>query len=170
MADLPALDKDTAMSFAVLLRAGVPPGDAIRYFCDAETSSAELTLLLTKWLKHRYVQEALVIVDGKPWHEMNATEQIEKSLKKHYSEQAYYLFSHNFTDLNPSELTKANLARTTLEAKLAGNAGKVDAMTAFMGEMVEKLKSQREAAAKKEAETAAHLAGLPTKAFHITDS
>lgn len=127
--------KDTALQFAIMLSAGMPASDAIVYFLPADTQTGEVTLWLRKWLGSAMVQSAIRQVQGKEWQEMSLEERIKFAVNKHYTEMAYYLYSHNYSDLTGADKTKADTCRSTLEAKLAGMSGKLDALSAWWEEV-----------------------------------
>lgn len=119
---------EQAFQFAVIIHSGLPPAEAILYFIE---DAAEAAVSLPTWQRSRAVKKATLGLMGKPWHEMTLGERMSTALDLHYSSLAHYLFSHNYSDLGPNEKSKADTARTALEAKIAGQAGKVDAMTRF---------------------------------------
>jgi hypothetical protein len=80
------------------------------------------------------------------WQEMSLQERIQYAIDKHYAEMAYFLYSRNYADLQGAEKAKADTCRMTLEAKLAGMAGKLDALSQFYADLASgKIKTQKEA-------------------------
>jgi hypothetical protein len=71
----------------------------------------------------------------KAWQEMTLSEKMETALDIHYSGLAYFLFSHNYGDLGAADKAKADTARTALEQKLAGVAGRGDALSRFFDDI-----------------------------------
>lgn len=122
---------DQALQFAIMLQAGLPASDAIAYFIDLEDPAERARVLLT-WLKSRSVRTAQQELMGKKWQDMNLDERCRYALDLHYSQMAYYLFNHNYVEMTSGDKTKADTARAALESKLAGNAGKGDALTRFL--------------------------------------
>jgi len=126
--------KEQALHFALLLGSGMPSYDAIRYFLPPdEPNVAEQTIkaLHDGWMKSSALKTALLQVQGKAWQDRTMEEKIQFAINKHYTELAYFLYSHNYVDTTGTDLTKINQARQVLEAKLAGMAGKMDALTRF---------------------------------------
>lgn len=121
---------DQAVSFAVMLNAGLPPEDALAYFIDTSDPQV-LTATLRVWQRSRAVKRALTVIMGKSWQEMTLDERIRCSLDWHYNNLAYLLFSTNYISVQAADKGKMDSARVALEAKLAGTAGKVDALTQF---------------------------------------
>ena len=125
---------EVALQFAVMLSCGMPPRDAIPYF-HPTASPDDLQSILKLWLKAESVQKAILKVQGKLWQEMPLNERIQYAIDKHYSEMAYYLYSRNYSELQGAEKAKADTCRQTLEAKLAGMAGKLDALSQFYADL-----------------------------------
>lgn len=121
---------EQALQFATMLRAGLPASDAILYFTDS-TDPREVGQMLQDWQKSRAVRRAMLALMGKPWEEMTLDEQCRHALDLHYAGLAYFLYSHNYSEVGSQDKPKLDTARTALEAKLAGTAGKTDALTAF---------------------------------------
>lgn len=126
---------DQALQFAVMLQAGLPSSDAIQYFTDS-SDPGELANLLNSWLRSRALKRAQVQLMGKAWQDMTLNERINYALDLHYNSLAYFLYSHNYAEVGQSDKAKADTARGALEAKLAGLAGKGDALTRFMEDFV----------------------------------
>jgi hypothetical protein len=62
---------------------------------------------------------------------MTLEEQIRAGLDQQYASLAYLCFSINYVTASDREKAKLDAARTALEAKLAGTAGKTDALSSF---------------------------------------
>lgn len=124
-----------AMAFALMLKAGLPAGEAIIYFFpDAEPP--ELKEALRRWQTCGEVKKAtLALMGGKAWHELSLEEQMETALTYHYAALAHFLFVNNYADLAPQDRTKADTARAAIEAKIAGTAGKVDELSQFFADV-----------------------------------
>lgn len=128
-------DRDTAMQFAIIISSGMPHAEAIRYFYPDEENPTNLRALLNQWLKLDVVKEAILALEGKAWQERTLEEKIKFSIDKHYSELAYFLYSHNYAELEGAARAKADVCRQTLETKLAGMAGKMDALSSFWADV-----------------------------------
>lgn len=122
--------KEQALQFAIMLKAGLPAGEAILYFTSSDDPH-EIASMLAKWTKSKEVAAAIERLNGKKWQDMTLQEQIHVALDQHYAGLAYFLFSRNYTDLQSHDKSKADTARQALEAKLAGTAGKLDALSQF---------------------------------------
>jgi hypothetical protein len=135
------LDALSAYQFALMLQAGMPPEDIIAYFLpDAEPGHK--ATVLSNWLRSRQLQEAVKDIQGKEWQLMSNEERIQRALDKHYAELAYFLYTHNYSAVAGLDKTKADTARSVLETKLAGLAGKTNAIDRWWEEM--KAKSDAE--------------------------
>lgn len=128
------MDKLIAEQFALMLGSGMPPAEIIPYFLPDEQPDLQKATL-AKWLKSKELQAAVRHNQGKGWPEMSVEEKLRFSIDKHYTEMAYFLYSHNYSELQGSEKTKADTCRQALEARLAGMAGKVDALSRFFDDL-----------------------------------
>jgi hypothetical protein len=126
--------KDQAFQFAIMLQAGLPASEAILYFVQPEDPQ-ELAIILRKWIHSAAVKEATSQLLGKSWVNMTLEEKIKTATDNHYAQLAYFLFSHNYSDLGTVDKAKADTARTALEAKMAGVAGKTDALSQFFDDI-----------------------------------
>ncbi len=127
-------DKDQALQFAIMLQAGLPAAEAIRYFTD-DTDASLLAQMTAKWSNCAVVRKATAQLMGKSWTEMSLDERIKYALEQHYSALAYLLFSTNYLNANAGEKAKIDTARVALEAKQAGMAGKGDALSRFFDDL-----------------------------------
>lgn len=124
---------DEALQFAVMLSAGVPAEHAICYFTET-SDAAELALILNKWQRSPEVQRAQKIIDGKGWQDMTLEEKIDAALNQHYASLAYLLKTVNYATAGQSEKPKLDSARSALEAKKAGTAGREDPLSRFLAD------------------------------------
>ena len=123
--------KEEALQFALMVMSGMPPFEVIRYFYP-DSEESELKLALKQWTRSHRVREALLgQQNGKTWQGMSLSERIDFSIQKHYSEMAYFLFSHNYSTLVGPDKLKADTCRTALEAKIAGTAGQMTPLEKF---------------------------------------
>jgi hypothetical protein len=127
-----------ASQFAIMIAAGLPAADALRYFLpeEAVVDTTTLAEMARRWQRNRLVGEATSRLQGGDWTSLSKEQRIQLALDKHRGEMAYLLYSHNFADeMNPAVLNKMNTARQSLEAFLAGNAGKHDPFADFMRDL-----------------------------------
>lgn len=124
------IDDEQALAFAIMLQAGLPATEAILYFVESE-DPMEIALELKKWQSSSAVKKATLKLMRKPFHEMSLDERIKAGIDMHYSNLAYLLFSRNYIEANAGEKSKMDAARVALEAKMAGLAGKSDALSRF---------------------------------------
>lgn len=133
--------EDQALQFAIMLQAGLPASEAIQYFLSGEESPDEVAYMLKRWQGSRAVKKAMTQLLGKAWHELSLDERCRKGVEQHYSNLAYLLYTASYQDANPAEKSKLDSARQAIEAKLAGMAGKSDALTQFFEDIkAEKIK------------------------------
>jgi hypothetical protein len=126
--------KEQAHQFAIMLRAGLPASEAILYFTDSE-DPRELQELLGSWTRSRAVKVAMAELAGKAWTDLTLEEQIKNALDQHYRGLAYFLHSHHYAEVGDKDKAKLDTARTALEQKQAGTAGKGDALTRFFDDI-----------------------------------
>jgi hypothetical protein len=127
--------KDQALQFMVMVNAGLPASHAIMYFLPEDTERGEVAQVLAKWMRSKAVQDAQVALQGKSWQEMTLDERIHRAVDNHYSQLAYLLFSTNYVEVGATDKSKLDTARQALEAKLAGVAGKTDALSQFFNDI-----------------------------------
>jgi len=117
-----------------MLQAGLPPEQALTYFVDTN-DPGEFAMVLRIWMKSRALRAAQKELLGKNWQEMSLDERIRCSLDQHYSALAWLLFSVNYSSASQVDKGKLDTARVALEAKLAGTAGKTDALSRFFDDL-----------------------------------
>ena len=126
--------KDLALQFALILSSGVPQLEAAQYV-RPDLEGQDLKFELTHLLKDPNVSAAILHIQGKPWQEMSLSDRIQFAINKNYTEMAYFLYANNYNDLQGADRTKADVCRATLEAKLAGMAGKMGALESFWADV-----------------------------------
>lgn len=135
-----------------MILSGVPPEDALRYFLDEDVvvDSLTLTQWAKVWQKSRLVLAALVGLQGGDWATLSPQQRIQLALDKTYNEMAYLLYTRNYAaESNPNVKQKMDTCRTSLEAKLAGTAGKLNSLEEFFADLKSgKLKLNTPVAAK----------------------
>jgi len=138
--------KDQALEFCLMLNAGLPSEEAIRFFLDGDTSWDEDAIrgLHDRWVRSRTVQEAMLQVMGKPWQKLSLQERMTFAINKHYNEMAYFLYSHNYSTISGADKTKADTCRVALEQKLAGTAGRLGPLEEFWKALQDKSISLKE--------------------------
>ena len=127
-------DDNQAHQFATMLQAGLPASQAILYFIESD-DPLEITQAIKKWSNSRAVRRAAAKLMGRDWTAMSTDERAKYALDIHYSQLATLLTSVNYTEANAGEKGKMDSARVALEAKLAGQAGKGDALTSFFDDV-----------------------------------
>lgn len=131
--------KDQALSFAIMLKAGLPPSDAVRFFSESDDPQ-ELAALMNAFLRSRALAQAQKELLGKSWQEMSLDEQVATAIDYAHAGMAYFLFSTNYSQMGQSDQAKFNAARTALEARIAGTLGKSDPLSRFLEEFTAKKK------------------------------
>lgn len=125
---------DQAYQFCVMLQAGCPAAEAIRYFIETD-DPGELAQICRKWRVCRAVMAAQRKLQGKSWTEMSLEEKMKAGLDMAYAGMAFVLYSTNYSDATAQEKTKFDTARQAIEAKLAGTAGSQDPMSRFLADL-----------------------------------
>lgn len=133
---IPLPSAQAAEQFCLMINAGMPSLDAIRYFLgEGDWTPGAIQAVHDRWLGSRAVSKAWVVIMGGSWQELELDRRIQFALDKHYSELAYYIYSNNFSTVAGADITKLNTARGVLETKLAGMSGKMDAMTQWLDDL-----------------------------------
>lgn len=123
--------KEQALAFCIMLGAGLPASEAILYFIDSDDPT-EIALFLQKWQKSRTIRSAMSELMGRPWQELTLEERCRYALDHHYAALAYLLFSTHYAEVGAADKAKLDSARTAIEAKLAGTAGKGNEIEEFL--------------------------------------
>ena len=123
---------EQAIQFAVMLEAGVPPSDAVLYFLSEPT---DIAVAANKWPRCAAVRKALMSLQSKPWEKMSLEEKMTNALDYHYTTLAYVLRSNHYGEVDQATKSKLDAARVAIESKLAGTAGKTDALTRFFDDL-----------------------------------
>lgn len=125
--------REEAVQFAVMLYVGMPSREAILYFMSDNEAADPSFVELKKdsWEASPFVVKEVSKLQGGEWEKLSLDERIQVALNKQYAEKAYFLYTHNFSEVNGAELSKMQEARKVLEAKLAGTSGKLDPLGAF---------------------------------------
>lgn len=131
---IPLPSDDQATAFVIMLQAGLPPAQAILYFTDSE-DPGEIAFLLKRWQRSTAVRKAQSRLTSKSWQDMTLDERCRYALDQHYSALAYLLFSTHYAEVGSTDKAKLDSARTAIEAKLAGTAGKGDPMSQFIDDL-----------------------------------
>tara|TARA_R110002020_G_scaffold391113_2_gene601510 strand:- start:804 stop:1202 length:399 start_codon:yes stop_codon:yes gene_type:complete len=127
----------------MMVLSGVPVGEAVRHFCDAEEEDDRLAGYAERWPVQDEVVAAVRRLNGDAvWHELTDSTRLDVSLKKHYNEMAYFLWSTNYVELEGSAKVKADTCRAAIEAKVAGMAGKESPLAAFYHNLLQRYEQQ----------------------------
>lgn len=137
MTNLMLPSEDQATAFAIMLSVGMPSRQAIMYFIPAseEWTPSSIEALHNKWLQSSSIKRAIKAQMGKSWEGMTLDERIRFAVDKQYSEMAYFIYSHNYSEVAGADKIKADTCRTALEAKLAGMAGKMGELEQFAADL-----------------------------------
>ena len=112
-----------------MLFSGVSARDALLYFGTPAD--------LEHWLRDPQVAAWIkTFQGGKDWVDLSSKERRELGLELQYDQMAYYLYSNPYTELQGADRAKADMCRQALEAKLAGNAGKVNELSQFWDDLL----------------------------------
>ena len=128
------LTEQTASEFALMLMAGLPAKEAIGYFVDSDDPAVVASTLKT-WMRSRLLRAAMLALEGKPWHRLSDDERWRNALSQHYNQLATLLRGNHYADADGGLKAKMDAARVALEAKLAGQAGRGDALSQFLSDI-----------------------------------
>lgn len=132
---------DQAIAVASLMFAGIPAIEACGIVAP-EIDPVVLPDVARRWEKDPAVRTAVVTLKG-TWLSLSTEERAKVGVEKTYNAMAYFLFCHNYGELETAKRSKADACLKALEAKLAGMAGKGDLLTQFWAEAVAKSKPER---------------------------
>lgn len=137
------LNEFEAQQFALLQLSGVPAYEAVGFFLpSAATEEAREKAALDLPRQPEVAKAMQRLSGGKPWQELRSEERINLAIEKHYAEMAYFLWTHNYAELSGPDKMKADTCRQALEAKLAGTAGKGNALDRFYESVIDMYKKQ----------------------------
>jgi hypothetical protein len=140
------LTKREAMEFAQMVLAGAPVADVVRYFWDAEMPTEVYLACEDLWPMQPEVLRSLEqCTGGKAWHRLSDDERLDISLRKHYNEMAYVLYTTNYAECEGSAKVKADTCRASIEAKVAGMAGKESPLASFYHDLLQRYEEQGKA-------------------------
>lgn len=125
-ATVPTLTDQWAIEFVKLLMAGFPPTSALAYFSPRDFKAASKAMKqqwLDEWTDDDRVTTELEKVNGGKWQELDKGDRIRIAMEKHQAEMAYFLYTHNFNTMEGVDQRRAEMARETLGAILAGGDG-----------------------------------------------
>jgi hypothetical protein len=125
---------ELALQFAIMVNAGLPPSEAILYFSASE-DPRELAEMTRAWQRSREVRRAMASLMQRSWTDMSLQERCQAALDQHYTQLAYLLYSSHYAEAQQADKTKLDTARQAIEAKLAGTAGKGDALSQFFDDI-----------------------------------
>lgn len=125
---------EQALQFCMMMRAGLPATDAIRYFIETDDPGL-LAVALKKWRRAPAVNKAWTKLQGKDWMDMSLEEQLKAGLDMTYRGMAFVLYNTNYAEATSTEKAKLDTARLAIEAKLAGTAGSQDPMSRFLADL-----------------------------------
>lgn len=131
---LKPISDEEALAFATMLLSGLSAGEAILYFIESDDPQL-VKDTLNGYQRSRKVKSAVLKLQGKAWHLMTDDERARTALSTHYNQLAAFLNFNNYSELNQAEKSKADTARTALETKLAGQAGKGDPLSRFLEDL-----------------------------------
>lgn len=126
---------DQARAFAIMLQAGVPASDAIRYFTDS-AEPTELALMLRDWTSSRAVASATRAIEGSAWEDLSLEQKCTRARDMHYAGLAYYLYRTHYAEVGPTDQAKLDKARAAVDAFLAGRAGNSDPLSEFFNDLM----------------------------------
>ena len=132
---------EEAQEFAKIVMSGVPTHRAVRYFTPLAMDDDDIRDFSRACYAQSEVQAALQLLSGGvPWQSLSKEQRLSIALDKHYAELAYFLWANNYADLDGAGKQKADTCRQALDAKVAGTAGKGNAMERFYEDLLKQYK------------------------------
>jgi hypothetical protein len=140
------LTRKEAEQFVMMVLSGAPIPEVVRYFCDESMSDEELLAYEELWPTQREVLAAMErTMGGEAWHKLSDEQRLDVSLKKHYNEMAYVLWTTNYADITGAQKLKADTCRQAIEAKVAGMAGRESPLAQFYHDLLSRYEQQGKA-------------------------
>jgi hypothetical protein len=140
------LTKAEAEQFALMVLSGAPVSHVVNYFWEEEVSDTMLEACAEAWPMQAEVLVAMrVLCGGESWHQMSDPTRLEASLKKHYNELAYFLWTTNYAECDGGEKLKADTCRQAIETKVAGMAGRESPLAQFYQDVLARYEAQGKA-------------------------
>ena len=135
-----------AKELASMILSGAPVGEAVRYFRVAELPEETLIACVELWPVQPEVLQALEQqTGGVPWHQLTDDQRLDISIRKHYNEMAYFLWTTNYTECDGASKLKSDTCRQAIEAKVAGMAGKESPLASFYHDLLQRYEQQGKA-------------------------
>ena len=140
------LTKREATDLAAMILSGAPITEAVRYFWDEEMPEETLIAGEDLWPVQPEVLQALEQqTGGVPGHQLTDDERLDISIRKHYNEMAYFLWTTNYTECDGASKLKSDTCRQAIEAKVAGMAGKESPLASFYHDLLQRYEQQGKA-------------------------
>ena len=140
------LTKREATDLAAMILSGAPITEAVRYFWDEEMPEETLIACEELWPVQPEVLQALEQqTGGVPWHQLTDDQRLDISIRKHYNEMAYFLWTTNYTECDGASKLKSDTCRQAIEAKVAGMAGKESPLASFYHDLLQRYEQQGKA-------------------------
>ena len=140
------LTKSEAAEFATMVLSGAPVAEIVRYFWDIEVPDEVLLGCEDQWPVQQEVVAAVRLqMGGDSWHRLTDAQRLDVSLRKHYNEMAYFLWTTNYAEIGGSDKLKADTCRQSIEAKVAGMAGRESPLAQFYQDVLSRYEAQGKA-------------------------
>ena len=136
------LNEFEAKQFAALVLAGVPAIEVAGYFMPPDAAEEQVQFAARQWARQREVAAYVEAMSGGPWAEMTPEARFNAGLDKLYAEMAFFLWSHNYAELQGTDKQKADTCRLALESKLAGTAGSGSVLDRVYEDVLRSYKAQ----------------------------
>lgn len=146
----PEFTRNLAHQVAVLLAAGVPPNDAVRYLAPKYWDG------LDEPARTDYAKEiagSLLLVDamselnGGKWEELEPARRLQLALDKHLAELAHFLYTHSYANETGVGLDKMDAAAKRLTDYLTDSDGSDETpWKRFVTEFMSKIEGDRQVA------------------------
>ena len=126
-----------AVDFAAMVLSGAPVAEVVPYFCASGVAEDLLLQCEEAWPMQPSVLAAIEAQSGGvPWHKLGDDQRLDVSLRKHYNEMAYFLWTTNYAACDGASKLKADTCRSALEAKVAGMAGQESPLARFYHDLL----------------------------------
>lgn len=125
------LDPQTAKALALGLVSGVTPDVMLQSLLPTATPE-ERSKTQTQWFSDPILAAEVASLNGGDWEHLEKGTRIQLAFDRGLAEQAYFLMSHRYDDLEGSDLGKWRAAFETVRAFCTGQSGeRGDALDLF---------------------------------------
>lgn len=142
------LNEFEAQQWALWSLAGIPNLEIAAAFLPAGTPEEELQVAADQWPRQTEVTKAVKELIGGDWESLSKERRWELGCEKMYADMSYFLWSHNYNELQGAEKQKADTCLQALERKLSGTQGEGSVLERVYEDLAKAYRQQASASAR----------------------